>query len=365
MGEKGIDSSNLCEIKTGETRERHMPIKYIATAISAIGLLSAASAANAGNCAGPDCAINVQYTPSMAPKFGPMTVSNNHPMGHLRTVDFQRAPNVSIMRVHGMAPTANLSDAPTGFSKGCHPQSTQYCRQDGVVAPVPLKQPGYSQQVRIPTNYALQQRPVAPAPIRTGQGYDASKFVPRQYGENTFTPGIAHIPTSIVDRSPENADRALNSGRTVPQPLASGGVAPRPSMIAPTRQPVYSQQVRIPDTFRGPRSFSYGPVTPAPRPMPMAMPMGRMAGAPVLQSNGAYGSTVGADGTYWEKMSGPTMLGNTMATQVICKRQVKQRVINPVVRVPVPVPTPVPTTCGPQQQPHANHMTGPSSVWTY
>jgi hypothetical protein len=340
-----------------------MPIKFIATAISAIGLLSAASVANAGNCAGPDCAIGVQYTPGIAPKFGPMTISDNHPMGHLRTVDFQRAPNVSIMRVHGIAPTASLSDAPTGFSKGCHPQSTQYCRQGSVAAPAAPIRPGYSQQVRIPTNYALQQRPVSPAPVRTGQGYDPSKFAPRQYGENTFTPGIAHIPTSIVDRSPENADRALNSGRAVPQPLASGGVAPRPSMMqnAP-RQPVYSQQVRIPDTFRGQRSFSYGAVMPAP--MPLAAPMGRMAGAPVLLPNGTYGSTVGADGTYWEKMSGPTMLGNTMATQVICKRQVKQRAVNPIVRVPVPVPTPLPTSCGPQQRP-VNHMTGPSSVWTY
>jgi len=74
-----------------------MPIKFIATAMSAVGLLSAASVANAGNCAGPDCSIGVQYTPGIAAKFGPMTVSDNHPMGHLRTVDFQRAPNVSIM----------------------------------------------------------------------------------------------------------------------------------------------------------------------------------------------------------------------------------------------------------------------------
>lgn len=353
MGEKSTDSSNPCEIKTGEPRERHMPIKFIATAISAVGLLSAASVANAGNCAGPDCSIGVQYTPGVAAKFGPMTVSDNNPMGHLRTVDFQRAPNVSIMRVHGMAPTAALSDAPSGFSKGCHPQSTQYCRQGSGPVAVQPAPPVYTPQVRIPTNYVMQQRPVAPAPVRFGQGYDPSKFTPRQYGQNIFTPGIAHIPTSIVDRSPENADRALNSGRAVPQPIASGGVAPRPSMMMAPRQPVYSQQVRIPDTFRGVQSFGY------------SAPMGRMAGAPVQMPNGTYSSTVGADGSYWEKMSGPTMFGNTMATQVICKRKVRQRVVNPIVRVPVPVPTPLPAQCGAQQQAPVHNQARSSSVWTY
>lgn len=315
-----------------------MPIKFIAAAISALGLLSVASAANAGNCGGSTCSMNIQYTPTMAPKFGPMTVSNNNPMGHLRTVDFQRAPNVSIMRVHGMAPTVSLSDAPVGFSKGCHPQSTQYCRQGGVSAPT---RPQYNAVV-------------TPAPVTMGQGYDPSKFSPRQYGENTFTPGIAHIPTSIVDRSPENADRALNSGRAVAQPIANGGVAPRPSMMMPMGQSIgYSQQVRIPTTFRGSAPMGYSAGMP------------RMAGGPVLQANGTYGSTVGSDGTYWEKMSGPTMIGNTMASQVICKRQIRQRVVRPIINVPVPVPTAMPQGCTPQRQAPMGHQMNPNSGWTY
>lgn len=317
-----------------------MPIKFIATAVSALGLLSVASVAHAGNCAGPDCSMGIQYMPSMAPKFGHMTVSNNNPMGHLRTVDFQRAPNISIMRVHGMAPTASLSDAPVSFSKGCHPQSTQYCRQGGVTAPV-----------------RAQQHVLMPAPVKMGQGYDASKFTPRQYGENTFTPGIAHIPTSIVDRSPQNADRALNSGRAVPQPIANGGMAPRPIMMTPRAQPLgYSQQVRIPTTYSGAPAMNQGYINPR---------MPRLAGAPVPQSNGTYRSTVGSDGTYWEKMSGPTMMGNTMATQVICKRQVRQRVVRPVINVPVPVPTAMPQGCVPQSQAPMGHSRNANSAWTY
>jgi hypothetical protein len=72
-------------------------------------------------------------------------------------------------------------------------------------------------------------------------------------------------------------------------------------------------------------------------------------GAPVLQQSGpmagTYGSTVGANGTYWEKVSGPTAFGNTIATSVICKRQLPKQVVNPVVGVPVPVPVPAQQGC--------------------
>ncbi len=324
-----------------------MPIKSILAAASALSILSLAGAAQAGHCGGNNCSIGVDYIPSPAPVFGPMTVADAHPMGHLRSVNFQRAPHVSIMRVHSMMPTAGLSDAPTGFTSGCHPQSTQYCRQDaGVPVNVEVFQPSVQQAPAVP---------VAPV-IRTGSGYDASKFAPRQYGENVFTPGIAHIPTSIVDRSVENADRALNSGRTVPQPVANGGFAPRPSMMGASQG--YTGTVTLPTNY-APRMqmMAPAPVMPAPI-MPtmghVAMPapsFGRPAGAPVLQPNGTYGSTVGSDGTYWEKVSGPTFMGDTLATQVICKRKVETQVVNPVIGVPVPVPTPLPTGCA-APQPH-------------
>jgi len=88
--------------------------------------------------------------------------------------------------------------------------------------------------------------------------------------------------------------------------------------------------------------------------------MGGQATAPVLTQNGTYASNVGADGSYWEKVSGPTAFGDTIATQVICKRKLPTQVVNPVVNVPYAVPTPV--YCGPT--PHKPHH-GHKSRWTY
>ncbi|CAM3835313.1 hypothetical protein [Litorimonas haliclonae] len=323
-----------------------MPIKSIMGAVSVLGLLSLSGVANAGNCAGPDCRLGVSYIPGPPAQFGPVTVQNNRPMGYLRSVNFQRAPHISIMRVHSLEAGPGLSDAPVAFTGGCHPESTQYCRQDaGVPVNVelfaPAPPPAYTGQVSIPTTYSSQT-------------VDHSLFQSRQYGDAGFVPGIAHIPTSRVDRSPENADRVLNSGRTIPQPHVSGGVAPRPSMTRQNRE--YTGQVSIPTTY-GARSsgFMGGVQAPAPAylqqvgiPETYAFGASQLAGAPVLQSNGTYGSTVGADGTYWEKTSGPTFFGDTLATQVICKRKVETQVVNPVVGVPVP-------TCQ-TSQPHAPHQ---------
>ena len=331
-----------------------MPIKSIMGAVSVLGLLSLGGAANAGHCNGPDCRPGISYIQGPPLQFGPVTVQDNRPMGHLRSIQFQRSPHISIMRVHSLEAGPGLSDAPVAFTGGCHPESTQYCRQDaGIPVDVELfdaPQPAatYSRQVSIPTTYSYSSQQV-----------DHSLFQPRQYGDAGFVPGIAHIPTSIVDRSVENADRALNSGRTIPQPYVSGGYAPRPSMmrqgigsIPAAPAPAYSQQVGIPETY----AFQPQPQSlPAPR-----YSAGGLAGAPVLQNNGTYGSTVGADGTYWEKVSGPTFFGDTMATQVICKRKVETQVVNPVVGVPVP-------TCDTAQPhaPHQGHVSPSYPGWTY
>ena len=342
-----------------------MRIKFsVLAAVSSLSLAAIATPAFAGGCmnGAPNCNVGVKVIPAAPAQFGPVTVHTNHPMGHLRQVHFQRSPNVSITRVHGMAPTAGLSDAPSGFTGGCHPTSTQYCRTDAgtpinvQMAPAPVVAAPY-----VPAPVVAAPVYTAPAQqLRTiiGQGYDPSKFAPRQYGDNTFTPGIAHVPTSYVDRSPANAQAALNSGRAVTQPLANGGMTPAYGMggvgyAAPVlpdtyasgpamRGVGYSQRVTLPDTYAS------GPA------MGMGAPiMGRRATAPVLTSNGTYASNVGSDGTYWEKTSGPTMFGSTMATQVICKRKLPTQVVNPVVNVPYPVPTAVPT-CGPA--PHAMHQ---------
>lgn len=376
-----------------------MPIKSIMSAASVLALLSLSGVANAGNCAGPDCRLGVSYIQGPPPQFGPVTVQDNRPMGHLRSVNFQRAPHISIMRVHSLEAGPGLSDAPIAFTGGCHPESTQYCRQDvGVPVDVelfnaPQPAPAYSRQVSIPTTYSYSSQQV-----------DRSRFQPRQYGDAGFVPGIAHIPTSRVDRNPDNADRLLNSGRTVPQPHVSGGYAPRPSMMrhhqrqgqgysrqvsipttygarlqpAPPPAPAYSQQVGIPDTYAFGQTPSYSPAPPPPPAysqqvgipdtyafQPPSAPAPRysangLAGAPVLQSNGTYASTVGADGTYWEKASGPTFFGDTLATQVICKRKVETQVVNPVVGVPVP-------SCDTTRPhaPHQGHVSPSYPGWNY
>jgi len=281
----------------------------ILAAVSSLSLMASAAPAIAGGCmtGGPDCNVGVKVVPSAPAQFGPMTVHTNHPMGHLRQVEFQRAPNVSITRVHGMGPTAGLSDAPSGFTNGCHPTSTQYCRTDvgtPVSVDMALDMAPAAPVVAAPyvAPAPVVSAPVIQQPLRayTGQGYDPSKFAPRQYGDNTFTPGIVHAPTSYVDRSPANAQAALNSGRAIPQPLANGGITP-----------AYGQTVPLMGhtTYAAPQfaSIAPAPVVAAPfipAPVVAAPVTGGQATAPVLTSNGIYASNVGADGTYWEKTSG-------------------------------------------------------------
>ncbi len=340
-----------------------MPTKIISIALSsALGAAILGMPAYAGGaCGGQNCAVPVQVYGSPTPQFGPMTIRNLNPLGHLRSVDFQRAPNVSITRVHGVGPTAALSDAPSSFTGGCHPTSVTYCRQDAGV----------------PVQVELAPQPVVAAPVisapRTvaiGGGYDPSKFTPRVYGDPTFVPGIAHVPTSIVDRDPVRAQQVLDSGRTVPQPVLGrdtfGGTVPNPGLVQQhvIQRPIIRVPVPVP-VVQQPGFAVAGPQIAAPVRGPS---LGfAPAGAPVLQNRGpfagSYGSRVGSDGTYWEKVSGPTTIGNSTASEVLCKRQLPQRVVNPVVPVPYPVPVrvqaPLPHGCvsGPQgfghvQAPH-------------
>jgi len=333
-----------------------MPIKtVIAGGVSILGVMALPSAALANGCfsgqAGPNCnpgtVVVTPYTPQQA---GPVTIRNTAPLGHLRSVNFQRSPNVSITRVHGLAPNVALNDAPSEFTGGCTPSSTVYCRAgNGAAAPIAQVAPQAPVQF-IPAPVAAA--PVEPLRTWIGGGYDPSKFIPRQYGENTFTPGIAHIPTSIVDRNPANADQVLQSGRTVAQPLAgNGGFAPRvaqpvaaPLVSAPQIQPSFGPNVEF---IQGPLVAGpviAGPVTSAPAQFaqptyaqPVINQGYRAPGKPVLTGNGTYASTVGSDGTYWEKTSGLTTVGGSVATEVLCKRTLPTQVVNPVIGVPTPV----------------------------
>lgn len=314
-----------------------MPTKFISKTL--LGALSAsllaAPAFAGGNCLGGSCATPVQVMPSYAPEFGPMTIRTENPMGHLRSVNFQRAPNVTITRIHGMAPTASLADAPSGFTGGCHPTSTAYCRQNaGQPVHVQLATPA-------PAPAPVFQALAAPRIVRTGGGYDPSKFTPRTYGDASLVPGVAYVPTSTVVRDPAAAQQVLDSGQTRPQDVVVPGTGTAPHLGMVSQGSSYrgvnlrgagatqTQGLFLAPTRRGP---SFG-----------------QPGIPVLQQSGplagTFGSSVAGDGTYWEKVSGPTRFGNTTATSVICKRQLPRRVINPVVGVPVPVPVAVQQGC--------------------
>jgi len=290
--------------------------------------------AQAGECgygkAGPGCNTMVVVHPGVAPSVDPMHVYSTAPMGHLRSVQYLNTPSVNVMRVHTMGATAQLSDAPSRFTGDCMPESTQYCRQMPAAAPVkgpvamPMMQPS-APMIAPPAPIVRQQT------VHVGGGYDASKFAPRTYGSTAMVPGIAHIPTSIVDRSHANAHAVLNSGMTRPQPFASGGMVPHPSMMG--GQSVSSTVV------------AHGSIAPVASSQSMSMSHmsgGHMMGTvnrtvTMAPETNVYPGSMSGDGSYYEKVSGPTMMGGAQATQVICKRQAPQvNVQHPVVGVPTP-----------------------------
>lgn len=341
----------------------------VIAALGGLAMSTTGTTALAGHC-GPNagyCGTSVEVSHNQAAVFDPMTVNIHQPMGHLRAVEYKRAPNVNITRVHGMASTASLSDAPSGFTGGCHPTSTTYCRAEK----------GTPVNVTVAAPAPVMAAPVSMGP-RFGSGPNPADLQPRQYGDNTFTPGIAHIPTSIVDRSPENAQAVLNSGRTRPQSTVLGGVAPNPAMMR--SQPNYS--VTLPGSHNMANRVMMAPAMTMGSmhfnppglsgPLPMAPPPAMLGGptqAPVQVGPGLHTSPIGADGTYWEQTSGPRFFGDTLATKVICKRALPKKVVNPVIGVPVAVPTPVLTECTvPQGQVmhDSSRYAGPTTGrWTY
>lgn len=204
---------------------------WAAQALAGHPLAPVAGCSGVGN-----CDTGTAFLPAPHGHDGPMTIQNRTPYDYLDSIHFQRSPHVSITRIHGMTSGAGLSDAPIGFKGRCHPQSTVYCRTDGLsvatgpaqIAPSPLPHP------QISTPPIQSSRVVA-----VGRGFDASKFVPRVYGDPyTITPGIAHVPTSIVDRDPYRAQQVLDSGRAVYNPLTPGGVTPALAGVPVNTTPV-------------------------------------------------------------------------------------------------------------------------------
>ena len=258
------------------------------------------------------CKVPVQVMTPPAAHVDAVRIYNQQPMDHLRNFNYRSSPAVSITRVYGQGQTVGLSDFPSKFTDGCNPVSTKYCRQAAPAQPAPVHRP-----------VAMPMMQPAPAPVVrvASQPLDPNRFTPRVYGSTEMVPGIAHVPTSIVDRDWNNAMAALNSGRTQPQPVVSGGMVPYPAQV---------------------RTQVAAPLSYAPPPVAAPMP------APVHSTHRIGTVTETVSGTdYWEKVSGPTMFGNTMASQVICKRSGGQvNVERPVIGVPQPVPHAVPVPIG-------------------
>jgi len=312
----------------------------LALLAGSLGLTATAMPAMAGGCGfGGNpyaCNAGTQVQSWGTPQLAPTTVNIMPPMGHLKSVNYTRSPNVSITRLHGMAPTAALTDFPSGFTGGCLPSSTQYCRSNaGTPINMSLNAAPQMQAPVIAAPFTASSLSVAapaqsfnftaplPAPriVAIGGGYDPSKFAPRVYGENNITPGIVHAPTSFIDRDPTRAAMALQR-------------ASYSNYSTSTMSPYAGASVQLGgSTVMGGTSF----------------------GTSSTLSTGTAGTPytgVDASGGYWEKVSGVTRFGDTIATQVICRRQApqpkaqvqQQRVVRPVIGVPVPVPTPVPYT---------------------
>jgi hypothetical protein len=288
-------------------------------------------------CVGPAPVVNCNPGVSVYGNFADpranVSVYNLTPYGHLKTVQYQNTQNVNIMRVHSRAPFVALNDAPSAFTGGCTPTSTAYCR-----APqgTPVKAALHRATAPAPAPIYVAPPPVAPR-VTYGSGYNAANFASRQYGSTDFVPGIAHVPTSIVDRSP------ITHINGVPQPHIRSVTTANTSVVH--------------------SGHSYG--------APTAMAGHNVIGS-VVTGQYTYQPPGGGE-MYWEKTSGPTIVDGLPATQIICRRQaprpapVNVRVVSPVIGVP----TPVQAGCTPARYAHApvkhsNSRYGASnSRWTH
>ena len=336
---------------------RHFKNKRLKTTllcVSSLGLAAAGTPAFAGGCGlgvSPAlCQTGISVNPGTGPVFDNMTVNVQQPMGHLRSINFQRAPNTSITRVHGMMDSAALSDFPSRFTGGCNPTSTAYCREEtGVPVNVQFNAPPAQPVMQMPVMPARimmpapVMQPAAPRVVAIGGGYDPSKFIPRQYGENTFTPGTVYASTSFINRDPAAAARVLAENgystgsygsMTLSGPMPSAAIsAPAPAasamnMIASGNLLAGAPTAGVPHGANYLGSVVTGTTTSGP-----STPSGNVVGG------------VDGSGGYWEKVSGLTMFGDTVATSVVCRRQAPQKtsqIVSPVYGVPQPVPTAVP-----------------------
>lgn len=271
--------------------------RSILTALGGLALAGFGTAASAGgncNASGTVCNPGVAYGPSAPYVTQPTQVNYQQPYSHLNTVHYRQTPVVNITRVQTGVAAAPLNAAPTSFWQGCQPSA-----HAGSVCRRPAPRPVMAPIAPRPVVVAPAPRPVvvaaAPQPDLT----------PRQYGDASFVPGIAHVPTSVVDRSPVTRDAALRQN--------GHALIGTPDLTSPA--PFTSHST----------------------------------------SSSSMVSGVQSDGTYWEKASGPTIIDGMLATEILCKKQAapapvrvaapvqvrrQYQVVRPVIGVPVPVPTP-------------------------
>lgn len=276
-------------------------------------------------CAGPGpCDYGIHVLPSRPVHQGPVTVQHRTAFDHYKSIQFQQAPHVSILRVHGRPQTVGLSDAPSGFTGGCSPSSTRYCRSEAdqtdhvidVPSPTPHPVPA-PQPLPLPKPYPVPKpspivRPVPlprpiPAPCQPVHGpcgpQGVHPFAMSGASATTSTPSVVTIP------APMTSSMSSQTVPSVPPHMVSGSVIAAP----------------LP-TGSGYPQLAGGPVLSGPT----------LSSGPIASGTGASRYGIQPDGTYWEKVSGPTTVGGLTATEILCKRQVPGHGTSPVCRTPAP-----------------------------
>ncbi|PHS41587.1 MAG: hypothetical protein COA91_02090 [Robiginitomaculum sp.] len=160
---------------------------------------------------------------------------NSVPYGYLKTFTYKNTPNVNVMRVHSRAPVVGLNDAPNGFSGGCSPVSTSYCRsRKAAPPPVYAKAPAPIIRARPAPVYKMQP----PAPVFRARPVPVYKMQPPKPQILCRRPAPRPVPVTVQVVRP-----IIGVPYPVPTPIA----LPRPSPCGGpvmTAYPAY--QARIP-----------------------------------------------------------------------------------------------------------------------
>lgn len=355
--------------------------RIVTTALSSL-LLTGISASAFAGCftGGVNCQAPTIAHAAASDALAPVHSYNQTPYGHLKRFEYKNTPNVNILRLHGRAPAASLTDHPSRFaSNGCTTSSTTYCRTNHGPISAPIAAP-------MPAPFIAP----LPAPVRPILKPYFNKNLP-------FVPGIAHVPTSIIDRSPV----VYINGKAQPPALpvingtalnhgtpAHGHIqAPGPHIGAGPvsghahnsdyahnrshgRHTVSHHRAHMAPIVKRARPVALRPAAMAPIAMPSRVSTNYATTSQVTSHNFGGANRLGqvvtnqytyqpqGGGQYWEKTSGPTIVGGLPATQIICRRNaprpapVTVRVVRPVIGVPTPIPTPVPVpVCGTAPRP--------------